>query len=380
MEPELILTNGRVVTENAVRTGCVVVRSGRIAELGDQPAATAAAMDLEGDYLLPGLVELHTDNLERHFEPRPGVLWPSAAAAVFAHDGQMVSAGITTVLDAVCVGEYRDGGKRRYILNESIAAVKHARSNGFLRADHHLHLRCEVTDPYVVEMFDPYAEEPLVRLVSLMDHTPGQRQWRNLAKFRQFHKGEGATEDDIRDMLAQGEELQARYAAKHRFQLLDRCRSRGIPTASHDDESEEHVREAVHDGMAMAEFPTTLAAAAHARKAGLRVVMGSPNLVRGGSHSGNVSAGELARAGLLDGLSSDYVPVSLLHAAFLLSGNYGLGLADAVRTVSAHPADIVGLTDRGRIAPGLRADLIRVRLVESFPVIRAVWRAGERVL
>jgi alpha-D-ribose 1-methylphosphonate 5-triphosphate diphosphatase len=179
--------------------------------------------------------------------------------------------------------------------------------------------------------------------------------------------------------------LQARYAEPHRAYFVDYCRAQGIALASHDDTTPEHVAQAHADGASMSEFPTTLAAARAARERGLAIVMGGPNVVRGGSHSGNVAAAELAREGLLDILSSDYVPGSLLSAALRLVDE---GITDwprAVATISREPARATGLADRGEIAPGLRADLIRVRVVDTpggarQAVVRAVWREGRRVL
>lgn len=380
MTTETILTNARIVTPDAVVTGTVCVQDGRIGRIDTGPAALPAAEDLEGDYLIPGLIELHTDNLERHFVPRPGVVWPSPLSAVLAHDWQITAAGITTVLDAVCVGEYRDSGTRRFILDESITAVKKAREHGLLRADHHLHLRCEVTDPHVVELFDAYADDPLVQLVSVMDHTPGQRQWHDLSKYRQYYRQENLSEDAFAAHLEEYRDLQARYAAEHRFAILERCRDRSIALASHDDTTEDHVDQAAADGIHVSEFPTSLTAARRARERGLKVLMGSPNLVRGQSHSGNVAASELAEARLLDGLSSDYVPASLIHGVFLLHQNQQMELPAALALVTANPADMVGLTDRGRIADGKRADLVRIHEVDGLPVVRAVWRDGRRVL
>ena len=157
------------------------------------------------------------------------------------------------------------------------------------------------------------------------------------------------------------------------------AKARGLPIASHDDTTVGHVEEAVEDGLTVAEFPTTLEAALAAHDAGLLIVMGAPNVVRGGSHSGNVSALDLADAGLLDGLSSDYVPASLLHAALLLAGRDGLDLAAAIAMVTRAPAEMAGLTDRGQIAPGLRADLAQVRPHAPAPQVRTVWSQGRRV-
>lgn len=377
---EVVLTNARVVTRDDVFAGTVVLRHGRIAEVSDTRSSLPGAIDLDGDYLLPGLIEMHTDNMEKHFEPRPGVIWPNAVSAVAAHDVQIIGAGITTVFDAIAVGEYDTNGIRGQILSESIAAVKHAQSEGLLRAEHLLHMRCEVSDACVVEMFEPYANDPLMRLVSVMDHTPGQRQWSDVSKFVQYHKGEHWSEEKLEGILRERREEQALYAAKHRRQIVELCRGRDdLALASHDDATEEHVLESLADGCAIAEFPITITAAALARQHGMGTILGAPNVCRGGSHSGNVSALELAREGLLTGLSSDYVPSSLLQAAFLLEDKAEMPLCDAVATVSANIAAMVGLDDRGSIAAGLRGDLIQVHHAERAPIVRQVWRAGARV-
>lgn len=379
MSSDLVLTNARLVTPTAVLDGTLSVAGGVIGAIDEGRSRSPAAIDLGGDFLLPGLVELHTDNLERHLEPRPGVRWPSALAALLAHDAQVAAAGITTVLDAVCVGDYREGGERRRILADSIASIREAMENGLLRADHRLHLRCEVSDTGVVEMFEAFADESLLRLASVMDHTPGHRQWRDLSAFRRFHRDKGWTNEEFEQVIAKRQALMLENSEKHRSAIVARCRARGIPLASHDDTTEEHVAEAAADGIVISEFPTTRSAAELARRHGMRIVMGAPNLVRGGSHSGNVSAAELAEAGLLDILSSDYVPGSLLHATFLLHDRIGIDLPRAVATVSANPAEAVGLDDRGALVPGRRADLVRVALHDGFPVVRGVWRGGERI-
>ena len=378
MTSEMILTNARVVTRDGLFAGAVAVRDGRIAAVDARPSSLPGAIDLEGDYLLPGLIELHTDNLEKHFVPRTGVVWPSPLGALMAHDAQIAAAGITTVLDAIRVGQYDDREDRRYIVRESAPVLRHARQAVLLRADHYLHLRCELVDANLVADFDSYADEALVRLVSLMDHTPGQRQWTDVKKFRQFHKGDW-TDEEARAVIEERIEMQRLSAGPNRRAILERCGARALPVASHDDTTPEHVAEAVAEGITISEFPTTTVAAAEARQKGMSIVMGAPNVVRGVSHSGNVSALELARDGLLDALSSDYVPASLLHAAFLLHDRIEIPLPDAVAKVSANVADLLKMDDRGEIAVGRRADMIRVRPSEGCPVVRTVWREGQRV-
>lgn len=377
--PELILTNARVVTRDAVFDGTVVMRDGAIAAVDEGRSSVAAAQDLDGDLLIPGLIEMHTDNMEKHFEPRPGVLWPNGVAAVCAHDTQVVGAAITTVYDAVAVGEYDAKGHRRHILTECIGALKHAQDHGMLRAEHLLHMRCEVSDACVVEMFEPFADDPLVRLVSVMDHTPGQRQWSDVSKFVQYYKGESWGQEKLDSILQERLDDQARYATRHRREIVTLCRERGLALASHDDATEDHVRESLEDGCVIAEFPITVTAATMARQHGMGTIMGAPNVVRGGSHSGNVSALELAHQGLLTGLSSDYVPYSLLQAVFKLEAETDMTLPQAVACVTSNVAEMVGLGDRGEIVVGKKADLARVRPADGAPLVREVWRDGRRV-
>jgi alpha-D-ribose 1-methylphosphonate 5-triphosphate diphosphatase len=375
---DMILSNARVVTSGEVLLGAVHVRDGRIRSVD---GGAAEGIDLEGDLLMPGLVELHTDNFEKHLMPRPKVRWPELPA-LFAHDAEIAAAGITTVYDALGIGDVGLEGLRGQDMSEVLGAIEQAAAGGLLRADHRLHIRCELPAPNLMELFAPFRGHPRVGLLSVMDHTPGQRQWENLAHARTYYCGKkGWTEDAFNRAIGEARECQERYAIPHRQEVVAYARDQGIPLASHDDTLTAHVDEAKREGAAISEFPTRVEAARAAREAGLAIVMGAPNVVRGGSHSGNVAATELARAGLLDALSSDYVPASLMLAAFRLVSDAGFTVPQAVATVSLNPARALGLGDRGEIAPGLRADLVQVRLVDGVqPVVRAVWREGRRVV
>jgi alpha-D-ribose 1-methylphosphonate 5-triphosphate diphosphatase len=376
----MLITNARIVTRDEEFVGTLHAVDGRIAALDRGASAVAAAQDWQGDYLIPGLVELHTDNLEKHLAPRPGVRWP-ALPAVLAHDAQLVAAGITTVLDAVAIGDLNPNTARVDQLQPALDATRAARERGLLRADHLLHIRCELSYPELPALFDSLLREPALRLVSLMDHTPGQRQFVNLEKYREYYQGKhGMSDAEIDTFTERQLDNQRRHSAPNRRAIVARCRERGIPLASHDDATVEHVAEALSEGVAISEFPTTTGAAHAAHTNGLGVLMGAPNVVRGGSHSGNVSALELAHAGLLDGLSSDYVPASLLHAAFLLRERADWSLPSAVATVTANPARMAGLTDRGEISHGKRADFLRVRAHDGIPVVLGCWRGGERIV
>jgi len=379
--PATVLSNARLVLpDRVVEAGWVAMAEGLIADLGaDHPPA--GAQDVAGDFIIPGLIELHTDHLEAHYMPRPKVYWDPVAAVV-SYDAQLASCGITTVLDSLRVwreeGADEVGGEAPVLA----AAIATARDAGMLRITHFLHLRCEVPMPDVVADAAALIGRPDVRLVSLMDHTPGQRQFRDEEKLRTYYRSKsgGLTDAEVEALFAQRRAFAARHAAANYRGLVALARLHGTRLASHDDTTLEHVRQSIADAVAIAEFPTTLEAAAASHAAGIAVLMGAPNLVRGSSHSGNVGTAELARAGLLDVMSSDYMPSSLLMAAFRLpQAAPAIDLPRAIATVTAAPAAAVGLDDRGTIALGKRADLVRVRLTQNIPVVGAVWRAGSRI-
>jgi alpha-D-ribose 1-methylphosphonate 5-triphosphate diphosphatase len=372
-----IIRNARIVTATETFTGCAVIEGDTLRAVDWGSASSPGAEDWEGDWLLPGLVELHTDNLEKHLVPRPGVIW-NAISATVTHDAQCAASGITTVLDSIVIGDMDNGGTRSQTYQTSIDALHACRREDLMRVEHLLHLRCEVSAQDIVENFEKYADDPLVEMVSVMDHTPGQRQWRDLDKYRRYTERNGSLRDHEYERLVQERtEQQALYAHKHRAQVVAGCHRRDIPLASHDDTEIEHVELARHEKVAMSEFPTTVRAAEAARAAGMAIIMGGPNLVKGGSHSGNVSAAELAQRGLLDIMSSDYVPSSLIQSVFLLRDQQGWGMPQAVATVTRNPARAIGLQDRGEIAPGQRADFIRVREVGGMPVVRGAWCRGR---
>ncbi|MCW5697553.1 MAG: alpha-D-ribose 1-methylphosphonate 5-triphosphate diphosphatase [Bauldia sp.] len=378
MSTEFVIRNVAAVLADEVRRADILVRDGVIVSI-DAPGG-GPGEDFGGDILIPGLVELHTDHLETHYAPRPSVRW-NPMAAVQAHDAQMAASGVTTVFDALRVGMDEDvtldSGDMRVLADAILAGM----ADGHLRADHYLHLRCEVSSSDVMEAFALFEDNPRVRLASLMDHTPGQRQFTSLDAYRVYYQGKsGMTDEAFADFVRRRQERGALGSDGVRQELSRRCLDRGIVLASHDDALDTHVAEAQALGIAIAEFPTTREAAEASRAAGMTIMMGAPNLVRGGSHSGNVSARDLAARGLLDAESSDYIPFSLIQAAFVTAATVeGFGLPRAIALVTSTPARAAGFADRGTIAPGLRADLVRVAVRNGMPVVRGVWREGTRV-
>ncbi len=375
-----VFKNAKLVLPDAVVDGTLNTDEAGIAAVDDSAAAPPSAIDCDGDYLMPGLVELHTDNVEKHYQPRAKVYWDGVSAAI-AHDGHIATSGITTVYDSLCLGLSEKGELRAEHMGPIIDGIVDARAAGMLRADHRLHLRCEVIGADVLDQLSEYDDHPLVGLVSLMDHAPGQRQTANLdIWFKLRREVDGLSEDECAREYDRLTNASASWGPKHRRAIAGWARDRGISLASHDDETEAHVAESAEIGCSIAEFPTTLEAARASRNHGLAVLMGGPNLVRGRSSYGNITARDLAADGLLDIVSSDYIPASMLHAAFTLPEHVdGWDLPRAVATVTATPARHAGLHDRGTLAPGKRADLIRVRVINGRPVVRGVWVEGERV-
>ena len=378
MTAETVLTNAKLVLEDEVIAGTIVVRDGLIAEVNE--GRSDKGQDLEGDYVLPGLVELHTDHLEQHYSPRPGVRWP-LTAAIQAHDSQIAASGITTVFDCLRLGSDEDGGFEQGEMRAMSAAIRQSQDEGRLRAEHHIHLRCEVSAADVMDHFGEFEDDDSVGLISLMDHAPGQRQFQTLDQYELYYKTKrGLSDEEFRAFIERRQMQSSIYSDKHRKALAAICAARGIAVASHDDATLDHVEESRQLNVAVAEFPTTMEAARASHDSGMGVLMGAPNVVRGKSHSGNVAARALAEDGVLDVLSSDYVPFSLVYAPFILADAVdGVTLPEAIAMVTANPARQVGLGDRGALKAGLRADMVRVGRQENIPVVRQVWRQGKRV-
>jgi alpha-D-ribose 1-methylphosphonate 5-triphosphate diphosphatase len=374
-----ILCNARLVLPDRVLRGSVKIADGLIVEINEGASVPRDGIDLDGDFLIPGLVDLHSDNLEKHYAPRPRVEWP-ALAAVLAHDAAVIGAGITTILNSLALAGSKNGIDRGAMLRPMIEGLETARAKRALRAEHFLELRCEIGKPDIVARCTAFESDASVRLISLMDHTPGQRQYTTRDMWLAAYRGStGLAPDALVAFMEQEIASRDLHGKTNYARLAELARARAIPLASHDDATHAHVDEAVAAGAAISQFPTTAEAASSARRQGMSVLMGAPNIVRGRSHVGNLSAAECAREGLLDILASDYVPASLLHATFLLTRDpIGLDLPRAIAIASENPARAVGLADRGAIIVGRRADLVQVDDA-GLPIVRQVWNAGRRV-
>ncbi len=377
MTQETILTNARIILEDQVVQGTLVLRGGKIHEVQPGRSHAAAARDCEGDDIIPGLVDVHTDNLERQVQPRANARWPSRSAFL-AHDAQCAAAGVTTVLDALCIGDLGFEQERDQTFLDGVRDLTEMHATGLMKSEHLLHLRCELPAQDTPRILDPVADHPLVAMLSVMDHSPGVGQYRDIARYIKMRvRQTNWTEAQVLKRIQELQEKRERVVPAARKWVLERVAHRDLPIASHDDETAEQIAQNAGHGIRISEFPVTMEAALAAKAMNVPVIGGAPNIVRGGSHSGNVSVMEIVRAGAMDTIASDYVPAAMIEAAYACES--AMGLPAAIATVTANPARMCRMADRGRIAPGLRADLVQLRHHASLPFVRRVWREGARV-
>ena len=283
-----ILTNARLVLRDKVIDGTIILHGTTIAEIAEGRSHAPTAIDCDGDTIMPGVVDLHTDNLERQVQPRLTARWPSRSA-MLAHDAQCAAAGVTTVYDSLCLGDLGFDESRMRTFRDGVADLEALAGTGVLKSEHFLHLRCEMPARDVLEMLYPVADHPLARMVSLMDHSPGVGQYANMDRYRTLRRSSSLSDEAIERRIAELMDQRARLRTPNRHAILARIAPRvaagDIVVASHDDETVEEIAENVADNIGISEFPVTLAAAAAARASGMTTIAGAPNIVRGGSHS-----------------------------------------------------------------------------------------------
>ena len=384
----LILTNGTIVTPNGILTGgSVVIEGEQITEVTGvaYPASLSGneqVLDVGGRYVLPGVICLHNDGLEKAFNPRPNTNFP-ADFALRTYDAQLAAAGITTQFHAL---SFLTLAAKQRSLDDAISmshAVHAFQQSGGGTLDHFVCFRCDVRQPGSLDAILTCIEDAPVRLVTINDHVPGQGQYRNIELFlkqmRPYMPPDKQSDADLWEYHTT--RIQYKAETEHVVEetyvrLAHEARTRGFILASHDDDTTEKVEIMHRLGCRMAEFPVTVGAARRARELGMHVSMGAPNAVRGGSLTGNTSATELAQLGLVDILIADYHAPSILYAAWRWARAGVVSLPDAVRMTGANPALVAGLTDRGSLAPGLRADVLVVEEAGDVPVVAAHIVAG----
>lgn len=380
-----------VLPDRIVESATVVVEHGQIVGVEARGAAPPGAVDGRGAYCVPGLVDTHSDGLEQELRPRPGVEVP-IDFATRSFEGRVRAAGITTMYHGIGFQDGDDLGRNQNKKHRSIE-LAHALCDGVERRaasaealiDHYILYRLDARAPTGLDALRHrlFGRRPdgTVPLVSFEDHTPGQGQFSDRTAFEQFVAGRQGLSDSEAQTYVDELIVERAALAANRDRALPWLTAEAsndtIRLMAHDPASADEIADARSWNATVAEFPTTVDAAEAARHSGLRTVCGAPNVLRGGSHSGNVSATELIDRGLCDGLSSDYFPAALLGAVGVLVDRGICSLPRAVALVTSGPADTVGLRDRGRIELGQRGDLVLVSYAGAWPTVRAVLRADD---
>ncbi len=347
-----------VLPDRVVPRGALRIEDGYIAEIRDHPVAQG--IQGNGRMLFPGFIDMHGDMIELELEPRVNVDFPMDVALA-SLDARLAAAGVTTAYAAVSFSKGARHGERRSFAHTSgvIRALSEARET--CRVDHRIHARFDITFDNAVEVIADLIAEGRVDLVSLMDHTPGQGQYRNLEiHIKNKAAYHGVSETEARQMVTTTIAERSRpqeVLLSNMKQVAELCRAHGVALASHDDDTVEKAHLMADLGAVISEFPVTLEAARTVAERGLFIAMGAPNAMRGASYSGNLSARKAHGLGHLHILAADYHPGAIMTAVRVLADTDRDGLPGAVRLASAHPAKALGLDDRGSIAVGKRADL-----------------------
>ncbi len=372
---KMYLTRARVVLyDEVLEDASLLIEEGVIRAINPESCGEARIQDLKGELLMPGMIDLHCDALEKEVEPRPNVHFPLDFACAQA-DKRNAAAGITTVYHALSFASDELGVRNTRFAAQVAEAVHDWRPHGLV--DNRVHCRYEITDETGVAVLQQLLADNAMHMISMMDHTPGQGQFKDMAAYRDFlTRTYKKTADEVEVIVER--KLEAASGAFARMQTLARDAHRaGIAVASHDDDSAARVETMSGIGADISEFPITLEAAQAAKAAGMSTIFGAPNILRGKSQSGSMKAIDAIHAGVADCLCADYAPATLIVAVLRIPQASDLSLPEAVRLVTANPARAAKLDDRGVIEVGRRADLIAVGQPGGVPQVTDAWVHGK---
>jgi alpha-D-ribose 1-methylphosphonate 5-triphosphate diphosphatase len=371
-----------VLPDRVLENGAVRIEDGLIAEIVPG-SMNGRGLSAAGLTMIPGIIDLHGDMLERDIEPRPNAMFP-VEVALYELDKRLAGAGITTAFAAVAFAWNQKDIRTQAKATEIIRTLHRCRDS--LMVDFRVHARFEIVNPATAPILEGLLQDKLVDLVSLMDHTPGQGQYASLDRYIEFmvkwlgiprEMLENQAKEKMVDRMREVAETPREWDVA--AEVCRISREYGLPIASHDDDTPDKIDHMRSMGVTISEFPVTMEAARYAREHGMRTIMGAPNAYRGESNTGNLSAMEAVKAGLVDILATDYYPAAMLHTVFKIARDGTMPLHESIKLVCENPANAVGLTDRGRIAPGLSADLVLVEEATDYPRIRAVLRQGHLI-
>lgn len=375
----VVISNAQIVTPTGVsENSSLKVEAGRIVEICQGPISGAGQIDAGGNFLFPGFVDIHSDAIEKGIEPRPNTFFP-VDIAVYELDKKIASCGITTMYHSLSFAELEIGLRHNSTAAAIIREINSLKSR--LRVNTKIHARFEITDLGALPFLEELIRDRQIELFSFMDHSPGQGQFRDIIAFKKYYGPVYAKTDAEMDQII-NRKLQAKDGDSPRCirRLIDLCREHGIAIASHDDDSREKISWLKEMKIGMTEFPVNIEAVRAAREMGIKVCLGSPNVMRGQSQARNLSAREAISWGYGDILCSDYAPMTLLHAVLTLERLGILPLHEAIKMVSLNPAEAVGIAGyTGSLEVGKEADMILVDHSEDFPRVLKTFVAGREV-
>lgn len=371
----IYITNANIVlAEDVLTNASLYIENGLISAINpDSVPDQVQTIDAQGKTVMPGMIDLHCDALEKEVEPRPNVHFPIDFACAQA-DKRNAGAGITTVYHALSFANEELGVRNNQFAKEIAEAVHHFQPHALV--DNRVHCRYEITDPTGLPILMELMEKQSMHLVSLMDHTPGQGQFKDLAAYKAyFGKSYQKSDAELDQFIAQKQQ-QAEGAMERVEQLVKMAHAQGISVASHDDDCKERVDTMTALGVDISEFPINMETAEYARAKGMKTIMGAPNILRGKSQSGSMRALDAVNAGVCDCLCADYSPATLIMAVFKLAEVSKLTLAQAIQLVTKNPAEAAKLHDRGVIAVGKRADIIMIANLDGLVQVSDVFVEG----
>lgn len=374
----ILLTNAKVVFATETRDKvAILIEEGIISALDPAAVSGARVIDLSGRLLIPGMIDLHCDALEKEVEPRPNVHFPLDFACAQA-DKRNAAAGITTVYHALSFANHELGVRNNAIAAEIAAAVLAWRDHALV--DNRVHARYEISDETAPPFLTALLQAGQAHMISFMDHTPGQGQFKDAAAFRAYLAKTYKKSEAELDHILSNKAGSAANAAERIAQVAQVARELGIPIASHDDDTPDKVNAVAAMGAVISEFPINIETARAARSRGLATLFGAPNVLRGKSQSGSMRALDAVIEGVADCLCGDYSPAALLPSVLRLPDLAGIALHEAIALVTRNPALAAGLRDRGEIAVGMRADLVAIKTLGGLPQAERVWVHGAAAL
>jgi alpha-D-ribose 1-methylphosphonate 5-triphosphate diphosphatase len=371
------LTNGRIILrDDILENASLLIENEIIAAINPLVTTKAQIVDLTGKIVMPGMIDLHCDAIEKQIEPRPSILFP-IPFAVSQIDRRNAMAGITTPFHAISFA-HGELGVRNNDLAAEIVQTIHA-YQPYALVDNHVHCRYEITDPTGLSILLRLLNENYIHLVSLMDHTPGQGQFKDLQAYKNYISGIYKKTSAEVDVLANNKKKNTEGIKSRIETLVSKASDQNIPVATHDDDTPERVQMMANMGVRLSEFPMNLETAKAAKAAGMFTIFGAPNILRGQSQSGSLKAIDAIQNQVASCLCSDYIPETLLAAVFRLLEISDLSLPQAIALVTDNPAEALELHDRGKIAVGRRADLLAVEMVNGLPQVMTTWVLGKAV-